>query len=98
MRYIDESSPENFFGETALLTGEPRNATVRAATDVEVLEIGRDGFARLFRSKPETAATIANIAALRAAETNRIRTARETPPASLVARVFAMRTLFDLQR
>lgn len=99
VRYIDASSPENFFGETALLTGEPRNATVRAATDVEVLEIGRDGFARLFRNKPETAATIANIAALRAAETNRIRTARDTPPASVVARVFAMmRTLFDLQR
>jgi CRP-like cAMP-binding protein len=76
-----------------------RNATVRAATDVEVLEISRDGFRRLFRTKPETAATIANIAARRAAETNKIKTARDAQPASTAARVLAMmRTVFDFQR
>lgn len=99
VNYINEASPENFFGETALLTGEPRNATVRAATDVEVLEISRDGFTQLFRTKPEAADSIANIAARRAAETNKIRTARDAPPAGRAAKVLAMmRVVFDLQR
>ena len=45
---IVDSSPENFFGEIALLTGGKRNATIRATTDVDVWEIGRDAFAKLF--------------------------------------------------
>ena len=32
------------FGEMALLTSQPRNATVRAATDCRVLQLSRDGF------------------------------------------------------
>ena len=99
VNYIDETSQENFFGETALLTGEPRNATVRAATDVEVLELTRDGFTQLFRTKPEAAATVASIAARRAAETNQMRTARDAAPAGRAAKVLAMmRTMFDFQR
>jgi small-conductance mechanosensitive channel/CRP-like cAMP-binding protein len=99
VRYVDESSPENFFGETALLTGEPRNATIRAATDVEVLELSREGFAQLFRTKPEAAATIADIAARRAAETNQVRTSADGAPASRVAKVLAMiYSAFDIRR
>jgi len=33
------------FGEAAMLTGEPRNATVRAETDVVLYEISRVAFA-----------------------------------------------------
>jgi len=33
-----------FFGEAALLTGEPRNATVRARDPVEVFSLGREKF------------------------------------------------------
>ncbi|MGH7838582.1 MAG: cyclic nucleotide-binding domain-containing protein, partial [Candidatus Binataceae bacterium] len=53
--FIEHSSEKNFFGEIALLKGEPRNATIRAATDLEVLEIDRLGLAHLFRSNPEIA-------------------------------------------
>jgi len=62
---IESTASRNFFGEIALLTGEPRNSTVRARTDVEVLRIDRDGFGHLFRARPEIATRIAKIAARR---------------------------------
>jgi CRP-like cAMP-binding protein len=37
----------NFFGEIALLSGKPRQATVKASGVVSVLVIGRDAFDRL---------------------------------------------------
>jgi CRP-like cAMP-binding protein len=39
MQQVAELKPGNFFGEMALLTGEPRNADVLAADEVETLEI-----------------------------------------------------------
>ncbi len=57
-----------FFGEMALMTGEPRNATVRARTDAELLELSRDGFTQLFKSHPETAARMGETIALRMTE------------------------------
>jgi small-conductance mechanosensitive channel len=54
-----------FFGEMALMTGEPRNATIRARTDAELLELSRDGFTQLFKSHPETAARMGEIIAMR---------------------------------
>lgn len=41
-----------FFGEMSMLTGEPRTATVRAATDVTALEITADRFRRLALARP----------------------------------------------
>ncbi|HKV56201.1 MAG TPA: mechanosensitive ion channel family protein [Candidatus Binataceae bacterium] len=57
-----------FFGEMALMTGEPRNATIRARTDAELLELSRDGFTELFKSHPESAAKMGDIIALRMTE------------------------------
>ena len=37
----------DFFGEIALLSGKPRQATVKACGKVAVLVIGRDAFTRL---------------------------------------------------
>ena len=67
--HIDQFSERNYFGEIALLKGEPRIATVRAATDLEVLEVSGNGFAHLFKVRPESAPAIAEIAALREADT-----------------------------
>ncbi|MDB5107340.1 MAG: mechanosensitive ion channel/cyclic nucleotide-binding domain protein, partial [Candidatus Binatus sp.] len=57
-----------FFGEAALLLGEPRNATIRAVNDVEVLEMDREGFTRLFKEHPETAAALSEVIAEREAQ------------------------------
>ena len=57
-----------FFGEMALMTGEPRTATIRARTDAELLELSRDGFTELFKAHPETASQIGEVIALRNTE------------------------------
>jgi CRP-like cAMP-binding protein/small-conductance mechanosensitive channel len=81
---IADSSPEAFFGEIALLTGARRNATIRAITDLEVWEIGRDAFAKLFRAKPAAGASMAEVAGRRSTETS-----QATSPASGSAAVVA---------
>jgi small-conductance mechanosensitive channel len=42
-----------FFGEMALFTGEPRTASVVAAEETEVLEIGHDSMRGLFQTNPD---------------------------------------------
>jgi branched-chain amino acid transport system substrate-binding protein len=44
-----------FFGEVALLTGEPRSATIVAATEVELYEVTRDHLMELLHNRPEIA-------------------------------------------
>ncbi len=101
---IADSQPESFTGEIALLTGDKRNATVRASTDVEVLEIGRDAFAKLFRANPAAGAAMAEVAGRRATQTNKA--VSENSPATEVAVsseakrrsaaiLLAMRRVFD---
>jgi putative ABC transport system ATP-binding protein len=41
-----ELGVKDFFGDRALVTSEPRNATVTAIDQVEVYTIGRDTFRR----------------------------------------------------
>jgi CRP-like cAMP-binding protein len=57
-----------FFGEMALMTGEPRNATVRAHTDAELLQLSREGFTELFKSHPASASKMGEIIAFRMSE------------------------------
>jgi small-conductance mechanosensitive channel/CRP-like cAMP-binding protein len=66
--HIRNLKPPTFFGEMALMTGEPRNATVRARTDAELLELSREGFIELFKSHPASAATMSEIIAFRMSE------------------------------
>jgi small-conductance mechanosensitive channel/CRP-like cAMP-binding protein len=68
--HIRDLSRPAFFGEMALMTGEPRTATVRARTDAELLELDHDGFSELFKTRPEAAARIGEVIALRMTETH----------------------------
>ena len=67
--HIRELRAPAFFGEIALLTGEPRNASVVARSDVEVLEVNREGFSHLFRERPESLQEISSLVAPRLSET-----------------------------
>ncbi len=67
-RHIATLSSPHVIGEAALLTGEARNATVRANTDVEVIEVSREGFTHLFKQNPNTAKAISDIVSTRLSE------------------------------
>ena len=66
MRVASMTRP-HFIGESAI-TGEPRNATCRVQTDVEVLEVNREAFAELFKQHPEVVTHIGEVMANRALE------------------------------
>jgi CRP-like cAMP-binding protein len=98
VNHIDHLSEKNFFGEIALLKGEPRTTTVRAVTDVEVLEINRLGFSHLFKARPEIAVKIAAIAAAREEETQQRASAAINLPAASERQsrtLETMRRIFD---
>ncbi len=63
---VNELTRSAFIGEPALLLGDPRNATIRALTDVEVLEMDREGFTELFKDHPQTVNMIIDVIAARA--------------------------------
>lgn len=50
--------PGDFFGETAILSHNPRQVAVRAVDAVELLSIHRDDFLRLYSSLPRLRARI----------------------------------------
>ena len=74
-----------FFGEMSLLTGEPRSATVTAATDCELLEIRADAFRRVVLPDPALVERISSAVSVRRAELESHRTARTSHPAAAEA-------------
>lgn len=51
-------NPGNFFGENALLTGEPRNAGVRVVIDSDLISLGRQELQELVEHYPSIAVEI----------------------------------------
>ncbi len=92
--------PGDITGEMALMTGDPRTASVRAVTDVEVIEMDREGLRRLFKEHPEVVAAIGDIIAVRNKERLEELAAGDSKNGKRGAHrwLFAkMRELFDLQ-
>lgn len=58
----------SFFGEMALMTGQPREATVVALTEVECLRIDKAGFQGILQQRPAIAEGISEILATRRVE------------------------------
>ena len=50
---IAEKEPGSFFGESALLNAEPRNAWVRAKTDCELYVLSKDSLDQVLKNYPE---------------------------------------------
>jgi NTE family protein len=57
-RIFSYLNPGNFFGETALLLGEPRSATVRVVIDAELLVLTQNDLEDLIRHYPSIALQI----------------------------------------
>ncbi len=62
---INTLGPGDYFGEMALLTDEPRSATVRAETDGELLRLDRRSFLKLLDDEPHAGRAIATALARR---------------------------------
>jgi len=60
----------NFFGEMALMTGEPRRATVSASTDVECYRLDKEAFMDIIQARPEMAHEISTLLAIRKTDMN----------------------------
>jgi small-conductance mechanosensitive channel/CRP-like cAMP-binding protein len=60
---VSEISPGQFFGEIALLTGEPRSATVKAETEALVYEITKEDMEILLDKRPEIAERLTEVIA-----------------------------------
>jgi putative ABC transport system ATP-binding protein len=52
-RHVASLGRGKFFGEAALIMGEPRNATVRAASELELYVLGKDDFKSVLESSAE---------------------------------------------
>ena len=57
--------PGDYFGEMALLDDAPRSATVTAAGELLVLEIGRAAFGKLLKQEPQIALALLRTLAAR---------------------------------
>jgi small-conductance mechanosensitive channel/CRP-like cAMP-binding protein len=98
--HIAELTRPAFFGEVALMTGEPRNATIRARTDVEILEMSRHGFTELFKSHPDAAAQMSEIIAARLSQRRELLDAGQQADGGARGRsswlLAKMREIFDI--
>ncbi|MBL4683560.1 MAG: mechanosensitive ion channel family protein [Nannocystaceae bacterium] len=61
-------SSGSFFGEMSVMTGEPRTATVRAATDTWLLVAGKAAFQQILEDAPELAERFSQVLAARQEE------------------------------
>jgi CRP-like cAMP-binding protein len=100
MQQVATITAGGFFGEMSMLTGDPRAATVRAVTDVQVLEIAAHDMRRLAQAYPGLLEHISTVvtarrAGLARAEASAAAAAAEQAhtPHTLLARIRAFLAL-----
>ena len=67
----------DYFGEMALLTGEPRSASVETATDVSLIRLEKKGFEELLEKDPKISIYISHMISQRLMQANLERAASE---------------------
>lgn len=67
-RVVETVKAGGFFGEIALLTGEPRSTSAKALGDTELAAIGRDDFRRVVMANPTLALEMSRILGQRLAD------------------------------
>lgn len=60
-REVSRLGPGQFFGEMSLMTGAMRTASVSAATEVDLMVIGKNAFQPVLETAPELAETISSV-------------------------------------
>lgn len=72
-REVAQLGPGDYFGEGGVLTGEPRNASVVAVTDVLCLQLEGARFRDLVRERPEIASDVADTLGRRTLELDQVK-------------------------
>jgi predicted acylesterase/phospholipase RssA/CRP-like cAMP-binding protein len=81
---VAQLGPLQWFGEMALITGEPRSATVVAVADTTLIRLERSAFQHLLRASPRAAMSISD-ALSRRLRAHLLSEPRRTPPRCIVA-------------
>ena len=81
-REVARIAPGGFFGEMSLLTGAPRNATVRTTADSEVLEITADEFREFVLANPASVEQVGAAVSSRQAELDQARAQGTSTPST----------------
>ncbi len=89
--------PGDFLGEMSLLTGEPRSATVRAATDAVVYELTHESMSEVFARRPDLAEAIGGAAALRRVRLSEAAESRNTVEIEAESRSLAKKILSKMR-
>lgn len=71
-RRVAVLEPGTVFGEMGMLTGEPRRATVAAATDVMCYRLDKPGFQEIIEARPSLARAMSEVLATRASGLTRV--------------------------
>jgi CRP-like cAMP-binding protein len=79
-REVARLSRGEFFGEMALLTGEPRSASVTAVDDLEVVVIHKESLQGMLTARPGLAQEMAEIVELRRTGLRAVRELKNVPP------------------
>jgi CRP-like cAMP-binding protein len=77
---LDRMVPGDVFGEMSLLTGQPRSATVSAATEAVVYKIGREQLQPILERRPEIAEGLAAVMVARQGVNAERRRLADLPP------------------
>lgn len=86
-----------FFGEMALLTGEPRKATVVAITDTQCYRLDKEGFQEIIQRRQSIAKEISEILAARKVELEAVQTQLDSDSKELQKRDQARQFLHLIQ-
>ena len=62
VRVLGAATPGESVGETGLISGEPRSASVIAMRDSELLRLSREGFEHLIKAHPQSMLSLARVA------------------------------------
>jgi small-conductance mechanosensitive channel len=74
---LSELGPGQWFGEASLLTGAPRNATVVAITEAEILELPKEAFEASLKREPELLDRLVDLMVQREKETAEVPAPKE---------------------
>lgn len=95
-RVVATIEPGGYFGEMSLLAGAPRNATVTAASDCQLIEIRPDAFRSYVQANPQALESMASAAADRLEQLNTAKESVQAPAETRASVLKRMRIFLGL--